>query len=100
MLESNQEDRPTASEIEELIKLFRHDKEINKQFEEAERYRIADFSSINDQSTIHPQAYYTSRLLNPFTKYLSKYDNIDNNTLEVIDFTKLSINDENKLLEE
>ncbi|GBC01702.1 hypothetical protein RclHR1_00430019 [Rhizophagus clarus] len=40
----------------------------------------------NIQLTIHPEAYYTSRLLNPYTKDLLKWDN--NSTL--IDFTKSS----------
>ena len=42
-----------------------------------------------EQSTTHPQAIYTSRLLNPFTKDLPRYDNVDNNSVEFIDFTKL-----------
>jgi hypothetical protein len=29
----------------------------------------------NNQSATHPQAIYTSRLLNPFTKDLLKYEN-------------------------
>jgi len=74
--------------IEELINLFKknENKEIIKQFKEAEEYRKANLE--NNQSTAHPQAYYTSRLLNPFTKNLPKYDNIDNISVEVFDFTK------------
>ncbi|GES83969.1 kinase-like domain-containing protein [Rhizophagus clarus] len=51
---------------------------------ESEEYRRANPKNI--QLTIHPEAYYTSRLLNPYTKDLLKWDN--NSTL--IDFTKSS----------
>ncbi|CAB5363446.1 unnamed protein product [Rhizophagus irregularis] len=104
--DSNPDIRPSANEIEELIKLFRsnhdnvfydkstqygEDKEIKKQFEEAEEYRKANFINIkNNRSTIHPQACYTSRLLNPFTKELSKCDDSYNISVEVIDFTNES----------
>ena len=92
-LDLNPDNRPTAIEVDELIGLFRKkgNKEIENQFEEAEKYRKANLLSIESNestSTIHPQAYYTSRLLNPFTKNLPKYDNIDNNSVEIIDFTK------------
>ena len=56
-------------------------KVIKKQFKIAEQYRKANSSSNKDgQLTTHPQAIYTSRLLNPFTKNL--------HSVEVIDFTK------------
>ncbi|CAB5192245.1 unnamed protein product [Rhizophagus irregularis] len=76
----------------------REDEKIEKQFEEAEEYRKANLLSVKNSklTTQHPQAYYTSRLLNPFTKDLSKYDNINNNSVEIIDFMKISIEDENK----
>ena len=52
-------------------------------------YKKANLLAIeNNQTTTHPQAIYTSRLLNPYTKNLSKYDNINNNSVEIIDFTK------------
>ncbi|GES81057.1 kinase-like domain-containing protein [Rhizophagus clarus] len=82
--DSNPENRPITSEIGKLINLSVHsfryvnyrDKEIKMiktQIEKAEEYRKTNFLYIeNDQSTIHPQAYYTSRLLNPFTRDLSK----------------------------
>ncbi|GES82330.1 kinase-like domain-containing protein [Rhizophagus clarus] len=58
--------------------------EFKKQFEEAEEYRKKNVLSIeNDQSTTHPRACYTSRLLNPFTKDLSNISSV-----EVIDFTE------------
>ncbi|CAB4479559.1 unnamed protein product [Rhizophagus irregularis] len=81
-----------------VLKIFREDEKIEKQFEEAEEYRKANLLSVKNSklTTQHPQAYYTSRLLNPFTKDLSKYDNINNNSVEIIDFMKISIEDENK----
>ncbi|CAB4412372.1 unnamed protein product [Rhizophagus irregularis] len=81
----NPNNRPNAIEIEKKIELFnisyQSDKplkknqqhyEIEKQFEEAEEYRKLPLSSIekNKQIATHPQAIYTSRLLNPFTKVL------------------------------
>ncbi|PKC00034.1 hypothetical protein RhiirA5_428792 [Rhizophagus irregularis] len=48
---------------------------VKRQFQEAENYRN---TNNNSKSTIHPQAIYTSRLLNPYTKDLSEY--IDENT--------------------
>jgi len=89
--DSNPDNRPNAIEVEEIINLFfdsyfwknrkNKDDEIQKQFKEAEEYRKVNLSSIkNNQSITHPKAYYTSRLLNPFTKNL--------HSVEVIDFTK------------
>ena len=78
-------------QIKKLINLFEgeENEEIKKQFEEAEKYRKANLLYIkNNQSTAHPQACYSSRLLNPFTKDLPKYDNINNISVEVTDFTK------------
>ncbi|CAB5388895.1 unnamed protein product [Rhizophagus irregularis] len=61
---SNLDDRPKAIEIKE---------EINKQIEEAIRNKKFRFLNIgSNQSTVHPKACYTSRLLNPFTKNLPK----------------------------
>ena len=87
------ENRPNSIKIHELVLQFRksyvgdifftgmYENEIEKQYKEAEEYRKANLSSIkNNQSTSHPKAYYTSRLLNPFTKNL--------HSVEVIDFTK------------
>ncbi|GES76378.1 kinase-like domain-containing protein [Rhizophagus clarus] len=78
--DSNPDNRPDINEIFELMKLFNNskqqqDNEIGKQLEEAEEYRKANPLSIDViQASTHPQAVYTSRLLNPFTKDLS--DNI------------------------
>ncbi|CAB5363418.1 unnamed protein product [Rhizophagus irregularis] len=99
--DSNPNNRPSAIEVYELIGSFTFvdDEEIKKQIEEADEYRKANFS--NSQLTNHhPQAYYTSRLLNPFTKELPKYDNIDNNSVEIVDFGKISDEIENQQLEE
>src|SRR5204862_310353 len=74
---SNPNNRPKATELHELFRLFydsysfRRDHEIEKLFKEAEEYRKANVSSVeNNQQTTHPQAVYTSRLLNQFTKDL------------------------------
>ncbi|POG64384.1 kinase-like domain-containing protein [Rhizophagus irregularis DAOM 181602=DAOM 197198] len=87
--DSNPNNRPSAIDLEKLISSFYSDfkvvfkdKEVEKQFKKAEEYRKANPLSIgSNQSTTHPEAYYTSRLLNPFTKNLY--------SMEVIDFTKL-----------
>ena len=79
---SDQDNRPSAIEVDKLINLFYlshlygNNCVIQKQFEEAEEFREANSSSTieNNQSTTHPQAIYTSRLLNPFTKDLPKDD--------------------------
>ncbi|EXX53960.1 Rad53p [Rhizophagus irregularis DAOM 197198w] len=57
--------------------------EIENQFKEAEEHR----KSLSSESNPHLQAIYTSRLLNSFTKNISKYDNVNNNSVEIIDFT-------------
>uniref|UniRef100_U9TLT7 Protein kinase domain-containing protein n=1 Tax=Rhizophagus irregularis (strain DAOM 181602 / DAOM 197198 / MUCL 43194) TaxID=747089 RepID=U9TLT7_RHIID len=88
---SNPTNRPNVFKIEEFIWLFynsyisnaskfkyimkiekeQQHYEIEKQFKEAEEYRKENPISIKDiQSTTHPQAVYTSRLLNSFTKDL------------------------------
>ncbi|EXX58439.1 kinase-like domain-containing protein [Rhizophagus irregularis DAOM 181602=DAOM 197198] len=73
----NPNNRPNATKIKE---------EINKQFEEARKNNIK--FPYNIQLTTHPKACYTSRLLNPFTNDLPRYDNISNNSVEVVDFTE------------
>ncbi|GET02087.1 kinase-like domain-containing protein [Rhizophagus clarus] len=80
--DTNPDDRLNAAIIEEFIISFYNsyrsqDDEIKKQFQEAEKYRS---TNKNRKSTIHPQAIYTSRLLNPFTKDLN-----DSNTAECLD---------------
>ncbi|EXX53831.1 Bck1p [Rhizophagus irregularis DAOM 197198w] len=83
--DSNPDNRPNSVEIKKLIRSFR-----SSQFDETREYRNEMFELIkNNQLTTHAQAIYTSRLLNPFTKNLPKYnDNINNNTVEITDFTK------------
>ena len=83
--DSNPENRPNANEIRKLVKSFKKDYILK----EAEDFREKNSLSVkNSQITTHPQAIYTSRLLNPFTKDLSKYnDNMDNCTAEITDFT-------------
>jgi hypothetical protein len=94
------DNRPNSIVIKELITLFydslkpfkkeKQHFEIEKQFKETQENRKVNLLKIkNNQFITHEQAIYTSRLLNPFTKILSKYDdNIDNNTVEITDFTK------------
>ncbi|POG72299.1 kinase-like domain-containing protein [Rhizophagus irregularis DAOM 181602=DAOM 197198] len=84
--DSNPDNRPNSVEIKKLIRSFR-----SSQFDETREYRNEMFELIkNNQLTTHAQAIYTSRLLNPFTKNLPKYnDNINNNTVEITDFTNL-----------
>ncbi|GBC02011.1 hypothetical protein RclHR1_04410004 [Rhizophagus clarus] len=87
--DSDPNNRPSAIEIKELIISFQENRE---QFEVVENYRRANLLATESNQTItHPQAYYTSRLLNPFTKDLPKYDDINNIiSVEVTDFMKLS----------
>ena len=85
----NPDNRPNAGEIRDEIKSFYSlrdsnnddDRKIKKQFEEAHKYKKsyeykkANLSAIeNNQTTSHPQAIYTSRLLNPYTTGLVKID--------------------------
>ena len=88
--DQNPDNRPNAKEMDELIEsIYNSNDKIKQQFKEAYKYKKANLSAIeNIQSTTHPQAIYTSRLLNPYTKDLPKYDNIDNNSVEITDFTE------------
>ena len=90
--DSNPENRPNASEISDLLWSFikiNHSHEIEMQIEKAEEYRIANLENNDNKSTTHLQAIYTSRLLNPFTENLPKYDdNMGNDSVEITDFTK------------
>ena len=75
-LDSDMDNRPSVVEVDKLINSFyisysgRNSSEIQIQFKEAEEFRESN-SSLNSQSIIHPEAIYTSRLLNPFTKDLN-----------------------------
>ncbi|CAB4441619.1 unnamed protein product [Rhizophagus irregularis] len=84
-LDTDPNNRPDAIKVEDSIRFlynsyFGHgsinkDYEIEKQFKEAETYRRNNLSFFKySQLDTHPQAIYTSRLLNPFTKDLEKYD--------------------------
>jgi hypothetical protein len=83
--DSNPENRPNATDINIEIKSFyncyslykkggSNAIEIRNQFKEAEIYRKSHLSSFKENKQ-HPEAIYTSRLLDPFTKDLPKYDN-------------------------
>ncbi|CAB4441459.1 unnamed protein product [Rhizophagus irregularis] len=79
-LDSNPINRPNVAEVEELIKQFYSNND--DQFKEAEEYRLVISNNGVDKNNhliTHPQAFYTSRLLNPFTENLPKYtdDNTD-----------------------
>jgi serine/threonine protein kinase len=81
--------RPSAIEIEKLFHDFccSTDKEIRKQIKKADEYRRTNFLFTGNSQSIHPQACYTSRLLNQFTKELPKHDDTYNISAEVTDFT-------------
>ncbi|EXX57726.1 Mkk2p [Rhizophagus irregularis DAOM 197198w] len=71
------DERPSSIEIEKLFNDSFHSdktKEIIKQIKEAEEYRKTNVLSTGNSQSIHPQACYTSRLLNPFTEDLLKDD--------------------------
>ncbi|GET04837.1 kinase-like domain-containing protein [Rhizophagus clarus] len=95
---SNPDKRPHVDELEnEIFKLrnsynksiFRslqkeqEEYEIKKQFKEAQEYKKSRPMSFED----HPQAIYTSRLLNNYTQDLLKYENDYNNSVDITDFT-------------
>ncbi|CAB4398897.1 unnamed protein product [Rhizophagus irregularis] len=85
---SNPDYRPKATEIVEFIQLFHESYvpdssllfgekkqqhyDIEKQFKKAEEYKKTFFEE-RRQSITHPQAVYTSQLLNSFTNDLPKY---------------------------
>jgi serine/threonine protein kinase len=103
--DSNPDNRPNSIEIKNNIELFCYSlllldsehatgvsiiNEIQEQFNETQDYRKEILLSIkNHQLTTHAQAIYTSRLLNPYTKNLPKYDNNDDNSVEITDFTMI-----------
>ncbi|PKB92834.1 hypothetical protein RhiirA5_443230, partial [Rhizophagus irregularis] len=65
--DSNLDNRPNAAEVVKFIELFNSDE--NEEFiDKVEEYRIVNLlPAENSQLNTHSQAYYTSRLLNPFT---------------------------------
>ncbi|GES93454.1 kinase-like domain-containing protein [Rhizophagus clarus] len=98
--DSNPNNRPKATEIEEVIRLFhgsyvpdsiwlpREKKQqyyyIEEQFKSAEEYKEINFLSLEEKRwvTTHPQAFYTSQLLYPFTKDLPKYNDPNSECLD------------------
>ncbi|CAB5352775.1 unnamed protein product [Rhizophagus irregularis] len=88
---SNPDNRPKATEIAELIHLFHESYvpnshllteeknqqhyDIEKQFKKAEEYKESNTILLEErrQSPTHPQAVYTSQLLNSYTIDLPKY---------------------------
>jgi hypothetical protein len=91
--DSNPDNRPSAVEIEELFELFYKstysdkDVKIKEQIKEAEYYRKLNLLSTGNNESTHLQACYTSRLLNPFTKDLPKYDDTCSTSTDITDFT-------------
>ncbi|POG65061.1 kinase-like domain-containing protein [Rhizophagus irregularis DAOM 181602=DAOM 197198] len=85
--DADPEKRPSAIEINDFLH-FGKDEEIRKQIKEAEEYRITNFLSTGNSQSVHPQACYTSRLLNQFTKELPKHDDTYSISAEIIDFTE------------
>ncbi|GBC42930.2 kinase-like domain-containing protein [Rhizophagus irregularis DAOM 181602=DAOM 197198] len=77
--------RPDATKVEDSIRLLCN-YEIEKQFKKAETYRRNNLSffKYSQLDSTHPQAIYTSRLLNPFTKDLEKYDKSECLECEII----------------
>ncbi|EXX57914.1 Rad53p [Rhizophagus irregularis DAOM 197198w] len=75
----NPNKRPNATEISDQISLWKND-----DFEHVENYRKANLFK-RDQLINHPQAIYTSRILNPYTKNLSKYYNSNCSECAIVD---------------
>ncbi|RGB29504.1 hypothetical protein C1646_818461 [Rhizophagus diaphanus] len=88
---SNPDNRPKATEIYELFSLFynsyvpesdlylekeQHHHDIEKQFKKADEYKESNYLILEEKRqsvTHHPQAFYTSKLLNPYTNDLSNH---------------------------
>ncbi|GBB85842.1 hypothetical protein RclHR1_01230005 [Rhizophagus clarus] len=79
--DSNPSNRLTVTEVVELVNQFYLN---DDQFKEAESYRLINNDGIdrNNHLTTHPQAFYTSRLLNPFTENLPKYTDDNSECLD------------------
>ena len=96
MQRSNPNDRPNAIETRDKIKSFKSlsysNNKIAKQFEEAYKSKSLDIE--NNQSTTHPQAIYTSQLLNPYTASLSNiktdWNENKNDQLKMVTLTNLN----------
>ncbi|UZO09627.1 uncharacterized protein OCT59_029842 [Rhizophagus irregularis] len=77
--DSNPNKRPDATEISDQIYSWKND-----DFEHVENYRKANLFK-RKQLIIHPQAIYTSRILNPYTENLSKYYNSNCSDCAIVD---------------
>ncbi|CAB4376480.1 unnamed protein product [Rhizophagus irregularis] len=77
--DSNPNNRPNAAEISDQIRFWK-----NVDFECAENYRKSNLSK-RKPLIIHPQAVYTSRILNPYTKILSKNYNSNYSDCAIVD---------------
>ncbi|CAB5384101.1 unnamed protein product [Rhizophagus irregularis] len=73
-------ERPDATVLSRALSSISINNLYKAEIEEAEKHRILHLSSskVDRQVNTHPQAIYTSRLLNPFTENLPKY--IDDNS--------------------
>uniref|UniRef100_U9SW35 Protein kinase domain-containing protein n=1 Tax=Rhizophagus irregularis (strain DAOM 181602 / DAOM 197198 / MUCL 43194) TaxID=747089 RepID=U9SW35_RHIID len=78
--DSNPKNRPDATVLSRALSSISINNLYKAEIEEAEKHRILHLSSskVDRQVNTHPQAIYTSRLLNPFTENLPKY--IDDNS--------------------
>ncbi|GBC10385.1 hypothetical protein RclHR1_00960002 [Rhizophagus clarus] len=68
---SNSKNRPNITELNDSLLSIIVD---NLEIEKSENYRNLHLSKEGRQTNTHPQAIYISRLLNPFTDDLPKYD--------------------------
>ncbi|GBC10401.1 hypothetical protein RclHR1_00960018 [Rhizophagus clarus] len=70
----NPNNRPDVTQLLGSLLSISTDSLYEAEIEEAENYRILHLPLLKEgTSTCHPQAIYTSRLLNPFTENLPKY---------------------------
>ncbi|UZO23537.1 uncharacterized protein OCT59_015874 [Rhizophagus irregularis] len=81
VLHHAEENRPDINELDHSLSLIVNNK---LEIEKAEEYRKLHLSSLKGdrQITTHPQAIYTSRLLNPFTEDLPKYNDDNSECLD------------------
>ncbi|CAB4399019.1 unnamed protein product [Rhizophagus irregularis] len=80
----NPENRPDATELSKSLSSISMNDQYKAEIEEAEKYRILNLSSskVDRQINTHPQAIYTSRLLNPFTENLPKFTDDNSECLD------------------
>ncbi|CAB4387791.1 unnamed protein product [Rhizophagus irregularis] len=68
-LDSSPDNRPNV----ELISTILNDGMLYDDIVKAEKYLFKEYKENKQLTTTHPQAIYTSRLLNPYTEGLSTY---------------------------